>query len=74
METSKTTIKEVLLNVECIEWSDSLFLSDTEEWTLNTEGIVWDLDDVECDEDEAPKIAEEYGALQFRYCYNSGDS
>lgn len=34
---------------------------------------MWDLDDVECDEDEAPKISEEYGALQFRYCYNSGD-
>ena len=61
MEAVKLKIKEVLLNVESYEWSDSLFLPDSEEWTLETKGIIWDPDDVECDEDEVPKIAEKNG-------------
>lgn len=55
----KMTIKEILANIDKLEWSDSLFLPDTEKWSLETQGIIHDPDDIECEEDEVPLIAKE---------------
>lgn len=57
----KVTIQEILSNADTFTWSDSLFLSIDDVWVLETEGLVWDPDDVESDEDEVPKSAEENG-------------
>ncbi len=61
MEAELVTIREVLSNAENLKWSDALFLSDAEEWTLDSRGIIWDPDDVESDEAEVPEIAERNG-------------
>ena len=61
IESQMITIKDVLMDASNLHWSDSLFLPEDEEWKLETKGIVWDPDDVESDEDEVPKIAEENG-------------
>lgn len=58
-ETTKITIREALITCGNMLWSDSLFLPDTDEWNLETQGLIWDPDDVECDEDEVPKIAKD---------------
>lgn len=51
----------MLVNAPHLLWSDSLFLPDDLIWELETKVIVWDPDDVESEEDEIPKIAEELG-------------
>lgn len=55
----KITIKDVLINCEKFEWSDALFLPEAEVWSLETQGIIWDPDDVEDDEEEYPEVAKE---------------
>ena len=53
------TIKEVLENAPSLLWSDALFLPDTPVWELETQGIIWDPDDVESEDDEIPEVAKE---------------
>ncbi len=47
----------ILNNAETFLWSDALFLPEDEVWDNNTEGLIWDPDDIEDDEDELPKAA-----------------
>ena len=62
-EPQMMTIEDVLMGAANLLWSDSLFLPEGEKWGLETKGLVWDPDDVDSDEDEVPKIAEENGLL-----------
>ena len=52
------TLKDVLTRPEAFNWSDSLYLPE-KEWTLDTECLIWDPDDVEDDNDELPRPAAE---------------
>ena len=62
-EPQMITIKDVLMGAANLLWSDSLFLPEGKKWGLETKGLVWDPDDVDSDEDEVPRIAEENGLL-----------
>jgi negative regulator of genetic competence, sporulation and motility len=52
-------LSDVLVNSEKFEWSDALFMSRVEEWTLNSSCAVLDPDDIEDDADEEPKFAQD---------------
>jgi hypothetical protein len=47
---------KVLLNIENHLWSDSLFLPSNKQWSLESLCYVYDLDDLE-DDEEVPKFA-----------------
>ena len=61
MDFKMTALRDVLTNASDFLWSDSLFLPDDEEWGPDTRVLIWDPNDVDSDEDEVPKIAEENG-------------
>ena len=54
----------ILSNAETFHWSDALFLPENEVWDCHTEGLIWDPDDIEDEENERPKAAIEN---QFMY-------
>ena len=49
-------LKDVLLNVKKLSWEDSLFLPKDKNWSLDSVGYLFNLDDLEEDE-EMPKFA-----------------
>ncbi|QFT87271.1 hypothetical protein FIU87_01215 [Bacillus sp. THAF10] len=49
-------LREVLLNATDFNWEDSLFLSSSEKWSLSSQCFLFNLDDLEDDED-LPKFA-----------------
>lgn len=53
----------ILENINDFKWSDALFLPKEEVWELDTEGLIWDLDDVEDESDEVPKVAMDLGLI-----------
>lgn len=48
--------KEVLLNADKLPWEDSLFLPKDKNWSLDSLGYLFNLDDLDEDE-EVPKFA-----------------
>lgn len=50
-------LKDVLTDIDNYKWSDALFLTEDEVWDLQTKCAVLDPDDVEDDEDDAPRFA-----------------
>ncbi|MBP3351512.1 MAG: hypothetical protein J6L65_03820 [Lachnospiraceae bacterium] len=53
----------ILENINDFKWSDALFLPKEEVWELDTEGLIWDPDDVEDESDEVPKAAMDLGLI-----------
>ncbi|EPY12847.1 hypothetical protein [Paenibacillus alvei] len=53
------TLRSILNNIEKFEWTDALFLPEDETWSLDTQGAVIDPDDVEDDNYEVPKFAQD---------------
>ena len=49
-------LRNVLLSANDFNWEDSLFLSSNEEWSLSSKCYLFNLDDLEDDED-LPKFA-----------------
>jgi hypothetical protein len=49
-------LKNILNNASSLSWKDSLFLSDDENWSLDSLCYLFDLDDLDEDE-EIPKYA-----------------
>jgi len=53
----------VLETIENFTWSDALYLPKNEEWNKTTKGLIWDPNDVEDDEMDAPAPAIENGLV-----------
>ena len=57
------TLFEILISIEEYKWSDALFLPEEEEWNKETLAMILDPDDVESEEDDAPKEALDNGLM-----------
>ena len=63
----------ILENINDFKWSDALFLPEEEVWELDTEGLIWDPDDVEDESDEGPKAAMDLGLIHALSIQNIQD-
>ena len=63
----------ILENINGFKWSDALFLPEEEVWELDTEGLIWDPDDVEDESDEVPKAAMDLGLIHALSIQNIQD-
>jgi hypothetical protein len=62
-------LRNILLNPFEFNWEDSLFLSRSEDWTLSSKCYLFNLDDLE-DDEELPKFALEN---DFKYMFSIAD-
>lgn len=62
-------LQTVLVNAKDFNWEDSLFLSGSEEWSLSSKCYLFNLDDLD-DDEELPKFALD---KNFKYVLSIAD-
>lgn len=61
MSTELMKLKYVLTNIDTFQWTFSLYSDRSSPFSLETDCLVYDPNDVESDEDELPKVVIELG-------------
>ena len=58
----KIQLKTILLEVDDMPWNEYIYMSEGEEWSLDSMCYLFDLDELD-DEEEDPKFALENGLI-----------
>lgn len=60
-------LRDVLLNSTDLSWDDSIFLPEDKNWSLNSKGYLFNLDNLE-DEEETPQFAVDNNLIYVFKC------